>query len=86
MVGAAPDGTEVALNTLSMMGRGQSLRGIIEGDATPEVFIPRLIDLYLQGRFPIDRLVKFYSFDQINIAIEDSDAGRTIEPVIRMPA
>jgi aryl-alcohol dehydrogenase len=86
MVGAAPDGTEVALDTQSMMGRGQSLRGIIEGDATPEVFIPQLIELYLQGRFPFDRLIKFYSFDQINMAIEDSEAGRAIKPVIRMPA
>ena len=85
MVGAAPDGTEVALDTQSMMGRGQSLRGIIEGDATPEVFIPHLIDLFLQSRFPFDRLVKFYSFDQINMAIEDSEAGRTIKPVVRMP-
>jgi len=86
MVGAAPDGTEVALDTQRMMGNGQSLRGIIEGDATPDVFIPQLIDLYLQGRFPFDRLIKFYSFDQINIAISDSETGRAIKPVIRMPA
>jgi aryl-alcohol dehydrogenase len=86
MVGAAPDGTEVALDTQRMMGNGQSLRGIIEGDATPDVFIPQLIDLYLQGRFPFDRLIKFYSFDHINIEISDSETGRAIKPVIRMPA
>jgi aryl-alcohol dehydrogenase len=39
-----------------------------------------------RSRFPFDRLIKFYSFDQINMAISDSEAGRAIKPVIRMPA
>ena len=33
---------------------------------------PQLIDLYRAGRFPFDRLVKFYDFKDINQAIADS--------------
>ena len=40
----------------------QSIRGIIQGDSVPELFIPQLIELHRQGRFPFDRLIKFYSF------------------------
>jgi aryl-alcohol dehydrogenase len=86
MVGAAPLGTEVALDTMDIMTQGKTFRGIVEGEATSDVFIPQLIDLHMQGRFPFDRLIKFYPFDAINQAIEDSEAGRTIKPVIRMPA
>jgi len=34
------------------------------------VLIPELIELYRQGRFPFDKLVKFYPFDQINEAVQ----------------
>ncbi|MGK2940870.1 MAG: zinc-binding dehydrogenase, partial [Immundisolibacter sp.] len=60
------------------------LRGIIEGDSNSDVFIPRLIELYRQGKFPFDKLIKFYSLDQINQAAADSEGGGTLKPVLRM--
>jgi aryl-alcohol dehydrogenase len=39
----------------------------------------------MQGRFPLDRLVTYYELDQINQAVEDSEKGRAIKPVLRMP-
>lgn len=35
-----------------------------------------------QGRFPIEKLMKFYSFNQINEAFDDSNSGRTIKAVL----
>lgn len=67
-----------------LMIGGRKLRGIVEGDSVPEVFIPALVELYRQGRFPLDRLVKFYPFDRINEAIHDSETGATIKPILRM--
>jgi len=46
--------------------------------------MPKLIKLYLAGKFPFDRLVKFYKFEDINRAIADSKRGDTIKPVLRM--
>jgi aryl-alcohol dehydrogenase len=66
------------------MTGGRQIRGIIEGESIPKLFIPRLIDLYLQGRFPFDQFVKFYGFDDFNQAIADSESGRVIKPIIRM--
>ena len=62
---------------------GRSLRGIIEGDSVPDVFIPRLIEFYKQGRFPFDRLVTFYKLDEINTAVEDTEQGKVIKAVLR---
>ena len=41
---------------------GQTLQGIIQGDAISALMIPELIVLYRTGRFPFDRLITFYDF------------------------
>ncbi|HWI09946.1 MAG TPA: NAD(P)-dependent alcohol dehydrogenase [Burkholderiaceae bacterium] len=64
---------------------GMVIRYVLEGDSVPSVFVPQLIEFYRQGRFPFDRLIKFYDLDAINDAARDADAGGTIKPVIRMP-
>jgi aryl-alcohol dehydrogenase len=63
---------------------GKKAIRIIEGDSVPQRFIPRLIELYLEGRFPFDRLVKLYDFAAINRAMNDSRKGRTVKPVLRI--
>lgn len=83
LVGAAAAGTEVSFDELHIMTGGRSIRGIVEGESNPDVFIPSLIDLYVQGRFPFDKLLSFYAFDRINDAIRDSESGAVIKPVIR---
>ena len=57
--------------------------GIIEGDAIPDLFIPKLLDLYRQGRFPIDRLVTCYPFEEIEKAVTDMEEGRVLKPVLK---
>jgi aryl-alcohol dehydrogenase len=63
---------------------GRKTLGIIQGDAVPQHFIPKLIQLYKAGQFPFDRLLKFYGFSEINKAIADSKRGDTIKPVLRI--
>ncbi|CAA7625560.1 Aryl-alcohol dehydrogenase [Candidatus Terasakiella magnetica] len=84
ILGASSLDTELTFNAMHIMTAGRKLQGIVEGDSTPEVFIPQLIDLFLQGRFPYDKLVKFYPFSDINHAIEDAETGKAIKPIIRM--
>lgn len=68
-----------------LMGEGKSIIGVIEGDAIPQIFIPRLVQFYKEGRFPFDKLIKFYDFDNLEDAFEDSKTGKTIKPVVVMP-
>ena len=63
---------------------GRKVLSVIQGDAVPQRFIPKLIRLYQQGRFPFDRLIKYYPFRHINRAIADSKRGSTIKPVLRI--
>lgn len=64
--------------------RGASIVGTSQGDATPQTFIPEMISYYKQGQFPFDRMVKFYEFDEINKAFEESENGSVIKPVLKM--
>jgi aryl-alcohol dehydrogenase len=65
---------------------GMSVSGIVQGDANSQLFIPMLVQHHLAGNFPIDRLVRFYEFDDIDAAFEDSARGETIKPVLRIAA
>ncbi|MBR9883641.1 MAG: NAD(P)-dependent alcohol dehydrogenase [Oceanospirillales bacterium] len=84
IVGAPPGGTEVAFDINAVMTQGKVIRGVIEGDSIPSVFIPQLLELYRAGRFPFDKLVRYYGFDDINQAVADAQNGRSIKPVLRM--
>jgi aryl-alcohol dehydrogenase len=84
IVGAPALGTEASFDVNGVMTTGKRIIGIIEGDSTPDLFIPALVELYMQERFPFDKLVKFYPFDRINEAAEDSEKGITIKPIIRL--
>jgi aryl-alcohol dehydrogenase len=83
VVGAPPLGTKADFDINNLLIGGRSIRGIVEGDSVPQVFIPQLVALYQQGRFPFDRLVKFYPAEEINQAAQDSSRGETLKPVLR---
>ncbi len=84
LIGAPPFGTEVSLDINLMLAMGRTLRGIVEGQSIPDVFLPRLIELWRQGRFPVDRLMTHYSFDRIDEAARDAEEGRVVKPVLLM--
>ncbi|NLV50535.1 MAG: NAD(P)-dependent alcohol dehydrogenase [Clostridiales bacterium] len=82
MLGSTPDVTFHGESEL--MGLGKTLVGLVEGCSVPQVFIPKLLDYYRQGRFPFDRLITFYDFEDINKACADMLAGKVLKPVLVM--
>ncbi|SUA45752.1 Aryl-alcohol dehydrogenase [Nocardia africana] len=61
---------------------GKSLIGVIEGDAVPSEFIPRMIELHKTGRFPFDKLIDTFEFADINKAIDAAHRGDAIKAVL----
>ena len=82
MVGHVRPGNAVSLDPNTIL-LGRTLHGIVQGDAVPQTLIPRVIELYLQDRFPIDRLNRYYTLDEINQAAADSEHGTIIKAVLR---
>lgn len=85
VVGAIAHGQDIAVDGGHLLSGGRRLRGVVEGDADPETFIPWLVDLYRDGHLPFDRLVQFYPLAEINQAVEASERGQVIKPIILMP-
>ncbi|WP_348533570.1 NAD(P)-dependent alcohol dehydrogenase [Haloarcula laminariae] len=84
IIGAPALGTEASYDVNDLILNGRSITGIVEGDSDPQQFIPDLIELYRQGKFPFDDLITYYDFDEIEQAIADSESGETIKPVLRV--
>jgi aryl-alcohol dehydrogenase len=84
IVTAPPGDHKFPFNTRSLFSRGASLHSVFQGSAIPNEFIPRLLKLNKQGRFPYDRLIKTYQFADINTAFEDAKSGCVIKPVLIM--
>jgi aryl-alcohol dehydrogenase len=84
VIGAPPFGTEVSLDMNEILAMGRTVRGIVEGESVPDVFVPTLIELWQQGRFPIDRIMSYYDFTEIDRAAQDAEEGRAVKPVLRM--
>lgn len=82
LVGAAAFGTTVPFEIGASLTKGWTFKTVIEGSSVPQVFIPRLIELWQQGRFPFDELVEAYPLARINEAFDDSASGRTVKPVV----
>lgn len=83
LIGAAALGTEASFDMNTILF-GRTIRGIIEGDSIPDLFIPKLVELILQGRFPLDKIVTQYPLAKINTAADDSLDGTAIKPVLVM--
>ena len=73
---------EFAMDVRSVISGGKTIRGVIEGDAVPHDFIPRLIALHAEGLLPLEKLIRTYGFDEIDTAFADAANGTTIKPVL----
>lgn len=85
LVGAAPAGATAPIDMVALLN-GRRLRGVIQGDAVPQSFLPRLVELHARGDLPYDEFVTYYDFDDINRAVADMSTGATIKPVLRISA
>ncbi len=73
---------EMSLDWRTLLN-GRTVTGIIAGNSVPELFLPELVALYRAGRFPVEELIGYFDFDDINEAIEASRRGAVVKPVLR---
>jgi aryl-alcohol dehydrogenase/geraniol dehydrogenase (NAD+) len=82
ILGMPPLDATLPINTMGLLARGMAVRGVVEGDADPQIFIPEMIRLWRAGRFPFDRLITRFPFERINEAIHAAETGAAIKPVL----
>ena len=84
LVGASPPGDMLNLNEAALMGGGKRVIGILGGDSDIQGFIPELIGHHVAGRFPYERLIRVFPFEEINQAFAAGESGEVVKPVLRM--
>lgn len=82
LIGIPPPEAMLPASIMSMLVRGTIIKGITEGDANPQSFIPQMLDWHRAGKFPFEKLIKLFPFDQINEAAKASEVGTAIKPVL----
>lgn len=87
LVGVPTPEMELSVPLLDVFGRGGRLKSSWYGDCLPERDFPYLIDLFLQGRLPLDRFVTgrtdLAGVDGALDALHDGDTLRTVAEVAR---
>jgi aryl-alcohol dehydrogenase len=84
LIGGAPAGARFSLDHLSTLW-GKRVIGVLGGGGRSGQLIPALVELFQQGRFPFDRLVRYYEMREIENALADSKSGEVVKPILRMP-
>lgn len=83
VVGLPPEDDPVSLDALALAEEGKRIVGSNYGSTVPGRDFPRLADLYLAGRLPIDRLITDrIGLDEVNEAFAEMRAGAKGRSVI----
>jgi len=81
---ASPVSPEFGFHPVEAFAKGLRLQFVMAGSAIPRAYLPHLIRWYKSGRFPVQKLVRTFPFEEINTAWAESAAGRAVKPVLLM--
>ncbi|MEG3134501.1 NAD(P)-dependent alcohol dehydrogenase [Rouxiella sp. T17] len=62
--------------------QGRKAISVIQGNSVAQEFLPQLITYWQQGEFPLEQLITYYDFDDINRAVRDAKRGNVIKAVL----
>ncbi|MEY4472957.1 MAG: hypothetical protein RL671_1261 [Pseudomonadota bacterium] len=81
--GLPPAGSALPVDIVRLVGEERTLKGSYMGSCVPARDIPRYIQLYREGRLPIDRLLSAtLALDQINEGFDRLHSGEAVRQVI----
>ncbi|KAK4664064.1 uncharacterized protein QC763_500250 [Podospora pseudopauciseta] len=82
-VGAPAPGVKIEVDVGMFFALSKKWIGVVEGEVWPVEFIPRLIQAYKEGKFPVDKISKVYPVEDIERAIADTESGKIIKAVLK---
>lgn len=75
---------KAGFSILSFLLGGYTVKGICEGDADPQELIPTMVDLYMAGKFPFDKMCQMYELADINKAVAANGDGSCVKAILRV--
>jgi Zn-dependent alcohol dehydrogenase len=81
----APETDMMTISALSLPRTEKTLVGSWYGGARPFVDLPKMVDLYMDGRLKVDELVsRSYPLAEINTAYDALAAGEVARSILTM--
>ncbi|KAJ5952819.1 Alcohol dehydrogenase superfamily zinc-type [Penicillium vulpinum] len=82
LIGVPPLAYRLSFDVTEQINTGRSILGCIEGDCVPQIAIPQMIKWYREGRFPVDKLIKFFNATDYQQGLNGMKDGTVIKPVL----
>ncbi|KAB8261675.1 chaperonin 10-like protein [Aspergillus pseudonomiae] len=82
LVGVPSPAANIQVNALDLLLSCKKIIGVIEGRADPKTLIPRLVQLFNEGKFPVNRFTKCYPAGCLTEALEDLKSGSAVKAVL----
>ncbi|KAE8364609.1 chaperonin 10-like protein [Aspergillus caelatus] len=82
LVGVPAAAANIQVNALDLLLSCKRIIGIIEGRADPKTLIPQLVQLFNEGKFPVNRFTKCYPARRLTEALEDLKSGLAVKAVL----
>lgn len=77
-VGSSPFDFNLDINVFTFMVSGKQFIGAVEGQAYPPEYVPKMVQWYREGRFPIDKLMKLMPAEDFEQGLKEMH-GKWIE-------
>ena len=86
VVGMAPIGSMISIASYEFL-LGKTITGTVQGDIRHQADIPRYVDLYMDGKLPLDKVIsnRYHGLNEANEAFRALGAGEVTRSVIELP-
>lgn len=81
-VGTGMPESYLSLHMQSFMVSGKQYFGAVQGHSRTKEYIPQMIQWWREGKFPVEKLVKFFSFEEYEEALKVMGRGDVVKPIM----
>ncbi|KEF63558.1 uncharacterized protein A1O9_01536 [Exophiala aquamarina CBS 119918] len=81
-IGVPATDAELKIPLYQLLSQNQAFECIYLGDTTGQEWVPKMIQWWREGKFPIEKLVKFYPARDAQEALHGMESGVAIKPVL----
>ena len=82
-VGTTKPDCELSIPLQEFMCSGKRIIGAIEGQVIPQDYVPKMIEWYREGKFPMNLLTKEFAANDFDAAFKGMKSGDVIKPILR---
>ncbi|KAL4998425.1 chaperonin 10-like protein [Aspergillus recurvatus] len=83
LIGVPPMQYELGVGVVQHINTGRAVVGCIEGDCVPGEAVPKMVQWYREGRFPIDKLITYFEARDFKQALAGLDDGSVVKAVLK---